>query len=74
LLWGSEVTLENNTFVWNGEHSLGGRVMEHQPSTDAIVRNNTFSYNGRNGWGDRVHRMLLKTIRSVTTTSSIFSL
>ena len=58
------VTLENNTFVWNGEQgvSLWGESNGTLGiSTDAIVRGNTFSYNGRNGlWGDRAHRMLLE--------------
>lgn len=52
---GPRITLENNTFVWNGLN--GVRLL----STDAIVRGNTFSYNGCNGlWGGGAHRMLLE--------------
>jgi len=53
------VTLENNTFVWNGVQgvSFSGQNL----STDGIVRGNTFSYNGRKGLGaNQAHRMLLE--------------
>jgi parallel beta-helix repeat protein len=51
------VTLENNTFVWNGVD--GARFLEL--ATDGIVRGNTFSYNGRQGFGGRgAHRILLE--------------
>lgn len=58
------VTLENNTFVWNGQD--GVKFMSQigttlGVSTDAIVRGNTFRYNGAHGiWGGRVDRMLLE--------------
>ena len=53
------VTLENNTFVWNGLSGLEFWIPD--VNTDAIVRGNTFSYNGRTGvWGNGVHRMLLE--------------
>ena len=52
---GPRITLENNTFVWNG--LSGVRLL----STDTIVRGNTFSYNGCNGLlGSGTHRMLLE--------------
>jgi len=53
------VTLENNTFAWNGVQgvSFSGQNL----STDGIVRGNTFSYNGRKGLGaNQAHRMLLE--------------
>jgi parallel beta-helix repeat protein len=40
----SDVTLENNTFVWNGVRGVHIRF-----STDATVRGNIFSYNGMHG-------------------------
>lgn len=56
LLKTPDVTIENNTFVWNGV-----RGIQFRQSTDAIVRGNTFSYNGmhgiRGGWA---HNMLLE--------------
>jgi parallel beta-helix repeat protein len=58
------VTLENNTFIWNG---LQGARFEGTSngtlgiSSDAIVGGNTFSYNGLSGLrGDRAHRMLFE--------------
>lgn len=51
----SKVTLEDNTFAWNGINGalIGG--------SDAIVRGNTFSYNGRQGVGGvKAHRVLLE--------------
>ena len=58
------VTLENNTFAWNGvtgAHFWGNLGGEESISRDAIVRGNTFSYNGRKGLGgDQVDRMLLE--------------
>lgn len=53
------VTLEKNTFVWNGVHGIiiGIRGIV----TDSIVRGNTFSYNGRSAlWGNHAHRMLFE--------------
>jgi parallel beta-helix repeat protein len=58
------VTLENNTFVWNGVNGVElmpqvGSTID--VSTDAVVGGNTFSYNGRHGLsGGRAHRMLLE--------------
>ena len=50
------VTLENNTFVWNGATGAF-----YAGGTDGIVRGNTFSYNGRKGFGaDRAHRLLVE--------------
>lgn len=40
----NNVTLENNTFVWNGLRGASFRE-----STDAIIRGNIFSYNGMHG-------------------------
>ena len=40
----NNVTLENNTFVWNGLRGASFRE-----SSDAIVRGNIFSYNGMHG-------------------------
>lgn len=49
------VTLENNTFAWNGIQGAGIFA------TDGIVRGNTFSYNGRKGLGGReAHRILVQ--------------
>ena len=50
------VTLEKNTFAWNG--AQGVRLY----GSDAIVRGNIFSYNGRNGFwaGSGSDRMLLE--------------
>jgi parallel beta-helix repeat protein len=56
LLKTSHVTLENNTFVWNGV-----RGVHFQFSTDATVRGNIFSYNGMHGIrGTWAHNMLLE--------------
>ena len=56
-VWTSGVTLENNTFAWNGFEG----VKLGNSSPDAIVRGNTFSYNGCKGIsGSNVHRMLLE--------------
>jgi len=53
------VTLENNTFVWNGVQGVS--FSGENPSPDAIVRGNTFSYNGRKGLAAKqAHRMLLE--------------
>jgi parallel beta-helix repeat protein len=53
------VTLENNTFVWNGVQGVS--FSGESPSTDGIVRGNTFSYNGRKGLAaNQAHRMLLE--------------
>lgn len=58
------VTLENNTFVWNGMQGvnfLGESDGVLNVSTDATVRGNTFNYNGRKGMaGDRAHRIKLE--------------
>ena len=47
------VTIENNTFVWNGL-----RGVQFRQSADPVVRGNIFSYNGMNGlrggWADRM--------------------
>ena len=40
----NNVTLENNTFVWNGLRGASFRE-----STDAVIRGNIFSYNGMHG-------------------------
>lgn len=40
----NHVTLENNTFVWNGLRGASFRE-----STDAVMRGNIFSYNGMHG-------------------------
>lgn len=48
------LTIENNTFVWNGLYGVSFQMH----STDAVLRGNTFSYNGMNGvrggWADRM--------------------
>lgn len=50
------VTLENNTFVWNGATGAF-----YAGGADGIVRGNTFAYNGRKGFGgDRAHRVLVE--------------
>ena len=59
------VTLENNTFVWNGVQGIllwgQGSGGQWGVTTDAIVRGNTFSYNGSQGVAaDQAHRMLLE--------------
>lgn len=53
------VTLENNTFAWNGVQGVcfAGNAVR----TDAIVRGNTFTHNGRVGLEvDSADRMLLE--------------
>lgn len=56
-IWNSHnVTLENNTFVWNGL-----RGAHFRQSTDGVVRGNTFSFNGVNGIrGAHANRILLE--------------
>lgn len=58
------VTLENNTFIWNGAKGVtfaGESGGVKGISSDAKVLGNIFSYNGRKGLeGDRVHRLLLQ--------------
>lgn len=50
------VTLENNTFVWNGV-----RGVHFQQSGKGVVRGNTFSYNGMHGIrGSWANSMLLE--------------
>ncbi|MBW4637627.1 MAG: right-handed parallel beta-helix repeat-containing protein [Gloeocapsa sp. UFS-A4-WI-NPMV-4B04] len=44
LLKTSHVTLDNNTFVWNGL-----RGVHFQQSSNGVVRGNTFSFNGMHG-------------------------
>lgn len=52
----NNVTLENNTFVWNGL-----RGAHFRQSTDGVVRGNTFSFNGVNGIrGADANRILLE--------------
>ena len=59
------VTIENNTFVWNGIDGIefwgtgdGGKL---GINSDAVVRSNIFSFNGAKGLGgNMVHRMLLE--------------
>lgn len=52
----NNVTLENNTFVWNGL-----RGAHFRQSTDGVVRGNTFSYNGVNAIrGSYANRILLE--------------
>jgi parallel beta-helix repeat protein len=67
----TRVTLEHNTFVWNGVQGVRLRIQSGGKSSgksgkkgiasDVIVRGNTFSYNGQNGLrGGGAHRMLLE--------------
>ncbi|MBW4637759.1 MAG: right-handed parallel beta-helix repeat-containing protein [Gloeocapsa sp. UFS-A4-WI-NPMV-4B04] len=57
LLKTSDVTLENNTFVWNGIRGVHFQYL----ATDATVRGNIFSYNGMHGIrGTWAHNMLLE--------------
>lgn len=59
------ITLENNTFAWNGVQGvyLAGESEGVQGvSSDAILRGNTFSHNGRKGLaGSRANRLLLES-------------
>lgn len=51
------VTLENNTFVWNGQQG----VVTNGINNDNIIRGNIFSYNGRVGLrASAANRMLLE--------------
>ena len=57
------VTLENNTFVWNGLQGvlLHGGTGTQSITSDAIIRGNSFSYNALKGLGgDRAQRVLLE--------------
>lgn len=63
----TRVTLEQNTFVWNGLTGVklrvlnGGKKGRKGISSDVIVRGNTFSYNGQTGlWGGEAHRVLVE--------------
>lgn len=50
------ITLENNTFVWNGQNGVWLFA-----GSDDILRGNIFSYNGRNGVsGLETHRILVE--------------
>jgi parallel beta-helix repeat protein len=54
------VTLENNTFAWNGEQGVTFGNNAYGGGSDARVRGNIFSYNGRNGLGGLSHRILIE--------------
>lgn len=63
----TRVTLEQNTFVWNGVQGVrlriksGGKTGKKGIASDVIIRGNTFSYNGQNGLGGGgAQRMLLE--------------
>lgn len=56
-LGAARVTLENNTFAWNGQQG----VSTTGSYPEIVVRGNTFSYNGRVGFRiNSAHRMLLE--------------